>query len=161
MSMPKRSRLSVLFAAMLVTTLLSACQRDDPNDLTSTKPSRPGNSTPGSAPTGTQVTSPQQDVPSARPSASAVATQSVELIEYQIRMPQTLAAGQQTFTVVNAGKEQHGFVIDGNGQRASITQISRGDSGQVAVNLPPGTYEVWCPVAGHKDKGMRSTVTVQ
>lgn len=152
--------LPVLLSVTLTTMFLGACQRDDPNDLTATKPSRPGNSTPGPAPTGTQVTSPQEHTPSSRPSASAVATQSVELIEYQIRMPQTLASGKQTFTIVNAGKEQHGFVIEGNGQRASRENLMRGDSGQVEVNLPAGTYEVWCPVDGHKEKGMRTTVTV-
>lgn len=146
---------------LLFATLLAACQRQAPEDVATNGQSQPGNSTPAPAPTGTQVTAPQQDVPSARPAASAEGSQGVELIEYQIRMPQTLAAGEQTFTVVNAGKEQHGFVIEGNGTRASLTQIARGDSGQVSVNLPAGTYEVWCPVEGHKEKGMKTTVTVK
>ena len=151
-------RLPFLLLAM---TLLGACQRDAPEDLTKTMPSRPGNSTPAPAPTGTQATSPQLDQPSARPAGSAQATQAVELIEYQIRMQQTMPAGTHTFTVTNAGKEQHGFVIEGHGQRASITEVMRGDSGQVTVKLPGGTYEVWCPVDGHKAKGMRTTVTVR
>jgi uncharacterized cupredoxin-like copper-binding protein len=82
----------------------------------------------------------------------------VELLEYQIHPPQTLRAGKQTLTLVNAGKEKHAFAIEGTTVKSA--ELSRGDSASLEVDLKPGTYTVYCPVDGHRGKGMTSTITV-
>ncbi len=95
-------------------------------------------------------------------SAAANAQPRLELNEYEIRMPDTLAAGHHSFTVVNSGKQNHSLVIDGNGAHTALPQqLMRGDSTQLDVDLKPGTYTFYCPVDGHKGKGMTRTVTVQ
>lgn len=86
----------------------------------------------------------------------------VELQEYEIRMPQTFPAGPISLMVVNSGKENHGLVIEGNGARFGTQEpLTRGGSTTVAVDLKPGTYNVYCPVDGHKGKGMARTISVQ
>ncbi|HEU4520489.1 MAG TPA: hypothetical protein VFT12_00705 [Thermoanaerobaculia bacterium] len=88
--------------------------------------------------------------------------QGVHLIEYAIHMPQTINAGSQTFRIENAGKEIHSFEIEGNGVHASLpSPLSAGSRGQLDVNLPPGTYTVYCPVEDHRQRGMSMTVTVK
>ena len=93
---------------------------------------------------------------------SAVTDQAVQLIEYEIRMPQTLPAGKRAFHVVNAGKEIHSFEIEGNGVHARLpSELSAGGEAHYAVDLAPGTYTVYCPVKDHKQRGMTTTITVQ
>lgn len=108
------------------------------------------------------VTPPQKDMPTKRVPA-AVSTQSrLELTEYEIRMPDTLAAGHHSFLVVNSGKDNHSLVVEGPGVRTALPQqLTRGNSAQLDVDLKPGTYTFYCPVDEHKGKGMSRTVTVQ
>jgi uncharacterized cupredoxin-like copper-binding protein len=106
------------------------------------------------------VLPPERDDPAGRPTAAA-ATQEVHLIEYQIHMPQSLPAGRLAFNVENGGKEDHAFEIEGNGVHQQTTVLKRGDTTALEVNLAPGTYTVYCPVDGHKDKGMKTTLVVK
>jgi uncharacterized cupredoxin-like copper-binding protein len=86
----------------------------------------------------------------------------VELTEYSIRMPQTLKAGKHVLTIVNAGKERHSIEIEGNGLEAGLSApLSRGDQTRWEVTLTPGTYEVYCPVNDHQEKGMTTRLVVQ
>jgi uncharacterized cupredoxin-like copper-binding protein len=86
----------------------------------------------------------------------------VDLLEYSINMPDTLASGHQTLQVTNHGKETHGMIIDGDGfHQAIVAQLPRGDTVAVEVDLAPGTYRVFCPVDGHRGKGMQRSLTVR
>ena len=101
--------------------------------------------------------------PVAPPASAAVDAQPrLELNEYEIRVPDTLTAGHHSFTVVNSGKTNHSLIIEGNGTRTALpSQLPRGDSAQLEVDLKAGTYTFYCPVDGHRGKGMTRTVTVQ
>lgn len=107
------------------------------------------------------VVPPQLDSPTSRVGGVAPTTRDIHLLEYQIHMPQTLPAGEHTFSVENAGKEDHAVEIHGNGIHAQTPTIKRGDRATLTVNLKPGTYTVYCPVNGHKGHGMQTTLTVQ
>lgn len=108
------------------------------------------------------VTEPSKDIPGKTAPVAAPDTQTVQLTEYAIQMPQTLKAGPSTLNVVNAGKEMHSFEIEGNGVHAALpSPLSRGESRQLSVDLKPGTYTAYCPVDGHKGHGMTATLTVQ
>jgi len=101
-----------------------------------------------------QATSPQSDIPERQIGGAAAPMQAVQLIEYSIRMPQTLTAGKQAFHVVNGGKELHSFEIEGNGVHARLpSELSAGSESHLDVDLKPGTYTVYCPVKGHKNVG--------
>src|SRR5438445_659402 len=92
-----------------------------------------------------------------------VATQQiqVQLTEYEIRMPDTLPAGHQTFHLANAGKLKHNFAIEGNGISQKLSSdLTSGDWVPLTVDLKPGTYTVYCPVDKHRGRGMERTITV-
>ena len=106
------------------------------------------------------VIPPDRDSPGNAPTP-APPTQEVHLIEYAIHMPDTLPAGRVAFNVENGGKETHAFEIEGNGIEAKTNELSRGNTASLEVDLKPGTYTIYCPVDGHKDKGMKKTITVK
>ncbi len=86
----------------------------------------------------------------------------VQLTEYEIRMPDTMPAGKQTFHIADGGHENHNFQIEGNGVSQKLANdLTRGDTAQLTVTLKPGTYTVYCPVDKHRRKGMERTVTVK
>ncbi|MCU1658666.1 MAG: hypothetical protein JWO57_3322 [Pseudonocardiales bacterium] len=70
-------------------------------------------------------------------------------------------AGTYTFTVHNTGKFPHNLTIEGPGvdKQASPT-LPGGGTGNVTVILQKGSYELWCSVDSHKDRGMDMTITV-
>ena len=107
------------------------------------------------------VTESAKDSPGNRVPSAPMQVQ-VDLTEYGINMPETLTAGEQQLQIVNHGKEQHGFAIEGGSVHQHIdTNLSRGNAATLSLNLPPGTYAVYCPVDGHKGKGMTKTITVK
>jgi uncharacterized cupredoxin-like copper-binding protein len=86
----------------------------------------------------------------------------VKLTEYKIEMPASVGAGVTTFKVTNAGEETHGFEIEGNGiEKALKPRLKKGGSSSLQVDLKPGTYKVYCPVHGHKMRGMSLDLTVK
>ena len=93
--------------------------------------------------------------------AAASSLIAVDLLEYEIRMQESVQAGKRTFSIINHGKEAHSFKVEGNGLDIGLTEpLERGDTGQITVALTPGTYTIYCPVDGHKGKGMTRTLRV-
>lgn len=71
-------------------------------------------------------------------------------------------SGTVTFQVSNDGQTTHNLEIEGNGVEQKLdSDLAPGDSGTLTLDLPPGTYEIYCPVDGHKDLGMTGELTVQ
>ena len=93
--------------------------------------------------------------------SSTAAAIEVKLSEYKIDMPKTVPAGSTTFEVTNTGKEPHNFEIEGNGIEKRVGALKPGETKTLLVELKPGTYEVYCPVPGHKSHGMSLDLTVR
>ncbi len=113
---------------------------------------------------GSAASSPEAAGVKTSPAAAASGNGLVEvkLTEFHIDMPISVSAGATTFKVTNKGKETHGFEIEGNGIEKEIEpKLAKGSSGSLQVDLKPGTYKVYCPVDGHKMKGMRLERTVK
>jgi hypothetical protein len=88
-------------------------------------------------------------------------TVEVHLAEFSIDMPQSLPAGRTVFRVMNHGSVEHGFEIEGPDVQDSLTSnVQPGEEATLSVDLEPGSYEVWCPVADHAEQGMRTTLQV-
>lgn len=86
----------------------------------------------------------------------------VSLTELSIDMPETLPAGPTTFHVTNDGTTEHNFEVEGQGIEEALAQnLAPGDSATLQVDLEPGTYEIYCPVGDHADRGMRMELTVE
>ena len=99
--------------------------------------------------------------PQAAAAAAASAPVAVSLREFAIDMPDSLPAGPTTFTVTNDGTIEHSFEIEGQGVEQELEHhLKPGESMDLQVDLAPGTYEVYCPVDGHKEQGMERDLTV-
>lgn len=86
----------------------------------------------------------------------------VQLMEYEIRLPDTLSPGPVVFHVANAGKVSHSFAIAGNGiDKKLASDLTPGSLADFDFVLRPGTYKAYCPVDGHRGKGMERTLTVK
>lgn len=73
----------------------------------------------------------------------------------------TVPAGRDTFVLNNAGQFPHTLHIEGNGVSVDVAPaIDGGQNATGSVTLRPGTYDIWCPVDGHRDRGMVGTLTV-
>lgn len=70
-------------------------------------------------------------------------------------------AGTYVFVADNAGGVSHALEIEGNGIEEETENLSPGQSAELRVNLKPGTYEIYCPVDGHKEQGMEGKITVK
>ena len=71
-------------------------------------------------------------------------------------------AGTVTFNVSNDGTQVHNLEIEGNGiEEQSTEDLQAGSSGQLTVDLQPGTYEMYCSIDGHRDLGMEGEITVK
>ncbi len=82
--------------------------------------------------------------------------------EFKIDIPTTTwTAGTFTFNVANKAKFPHNLIIEGPGvDKTASPTLQGGAAGSVTVTLQKGTYEIWCGVDGHKDKGMDMKITV-
>ena len=69
--------------------------------------------------------------------------------------------GTVTFEVTNAGQTDHALEVEGNGVEEETETISPGSSAKLTVDLSKnGTYEVYCPIDGHRDMGMEAKLVV-
>jgi plastocyanin len=72
-------------------------------------------------------------------------------------------AGRDTFFLQNTGQFPHNVHVEGNGVSVDVKAdgpVESGDSFSGVVTLAPGTYDVWCPVPTHRERGMIGTLTV-
>lgn len=68
----------------------------------------------------------------------------------------TVPTGAVLFTITNSGTMSHAFEVEGQGVEKEIEPLKAGETGTIRVTLPPGTYELYCPVdaGAHKKMGM-------
>ena len=94
----------------------------------------------------------------------------------------TITAGEVTFRAVNESQDfYHSMVVslvedpsrelpylsdkkmvdeDAAGRTARVKELKPDDSGSVTVDMQPGTYILYCDIAGHFMMGMWTMVTV-
>ena len=146
-------------AILLVAALAASC--GGPEDQTQNSPSKGSRTTanPQAVPENSSSMNPTK-MPTVPPGAPH--NWRVELTEYHIQFPSPFPSGPQALQIVNAGKDTHGLVIvvDGKDQLLA-NDLTRGDSTTVNVDLRPGSYTVYCPMDGHKGKGMSTTIEVK
>lgn len=73
----------------------------------------------------------------------------------------TFSPGVYTFEVSNDGDTTHALEVEGPGvEDVASDQIGPGESTSLTVTLEQGDYTIYCPVDGHADLGMSTTITV-
>ena len=69
--------------------------------------------------------------------------------------------GTYTFKVVNTGSTTHALEIEGNGVEEESGDVAPGDTKTFSVDLKTsGTYEMYCPVDGHRQQGMEGKLAI-
>ena len=134
--MQRSRRLRAILLALLLGATLAACS----NNSTPAATSNPPASTPASAPAATGGDTLQQGVD-----------------DQLVFTPADISVKHgSTLTVTNASASTtHTFTV--TGQKIDITNQG-GQSQQVKINLPPGTYPFICTI--HVSEGMKGTLTV-
>jgi uncharacterized cupredoxin-like copper-binding protein len=70
-------------------------------------------------------------------------------------------AGTVTFRVTNNGQVDHALEVEGQGVEEETETIKPGESAELTVDLSrEGSYEIYCPIDDHRDKGMEGMLTV-
>jgi len=70
-------------------------------------------------------------------------------------------AGKVTITMDNPSDIPHAVAIEGKGVDVDGKTVGKGEKSVASADLKPGTYEFYCPVPGHKEAGMKGTLTVK
>lgn len=82
----------------------------------------------------------------------------LSLSEFAIDGDLEVGAGPTRFDVSNDGSVAHNLTLDGG---PSTPDLSAGESVELDVgDLSPGTYVIFCSIAGHREAGMEATMTV-
>ncbi|MEV4430048.1 plastocyanin/azurin family copper-binding protein [Streptomyces sp. R-07] len=140
MTEPRNRALLALSAAALA-GLLAAC----------------GGGNGGGSSSGTTTPPPAQ-----KSTAPAGATRvTADLADFRITLSQrTFTPGTYAFVATNTGHHDHALEVEGpSGENRSST-VAPGGTTTLTVTLKGGKYEVYCPVDGHKDLGMKTEITV-
>ena len=85
----------------------------------------------------------------------------ISLNEWKLQPSRSrVPAGQIRFLAENTGATAHALEIVGRGMDVSTDSFSPGDSRTITMVLPPGDYQLVCPLPGHEQQGMSATFTV-
>ena len=142
-------RKSLALFAIVIPLVLAACGSDDSTSSTSASDTSSTESTTEASTT-------------ASGGGGAGGTVAISETEYKLDPSDpTVKAGSVTFDVSNDGTTTHNLEIEGNGVEEESDDLDAGSTGQLTVDLKPGTYEIYCAIDGHKDLGMEGEVTVQ
>jgi uncharacterized cupredoxin-like copper-binding protein len=96
---------------------------------------------------------------------AAAPQQTVRISEKEFSLaPAAVNIGQAetvAFQVTNDGQIAHKLEIEGNGVEQETETIEPGQTATLTVRLSKaGSYEMYCPIDGHRDKGMEGSIRV-
>lgn len=98
-------------------------------------------------------------------SAPSAGGQTVDVSETDYKLDPsdpTVEPGTVSFEVTNDGGVAHNLEVEGpKGEEELEQDIGPGESDTLTVDLSkPGRYEFYCPVDGHRGRGMEGEITV-
>jgi hypothetical protein len=82
--------------------------------------------------------------------------------DYRLNPPNPLVrpAGVIEFFVQNQGTVTHALAVETPHGTVRSDNLSPDATARLKVDLPPGRYTWYCPIDGHKAKGMSGTIRV-
>jgi uncharacterized cupredoxin-like copper-binding protein len=86
----------------------------------------------------------------------------VALSDFEIQLDSAdLDPGTYTFRVTNDGGTTHALEVEGPSGEVETHELAPGESADLAVDLSEsGDYELYCPVDGHRGRGMELDLAV-
>ncbi len=72
----------------------------------------------------------------------------------------TAAAGEITLRSPNPSNVPHNIAVE-EPEEAEGEVVQQGETSEITVDFPAGTYEYYCSVPGHRQAGMVGTLTVE
>jgi uncharacterized cupredoxin-like copper-binding protein len=105
----------------------------------------------------------EDKAPSGTKEGAVVKTIQVKETEFELKPAEiTLSKpGTYVFKAVNSGDTVHALEVEGEGIEEETEEIEPGQSAELKVKLKAGTYELYCPVGDHKEKGMEGAVKIE
>ena len=74
----------------------------------------------------------------------------------------TVERGEHEFQIVNRGEAEHALEIHTPAGEVETDRVAPGETATVTAKLSEtGTYELYCPVGDHRQRGMEGSVTVE
>lgn len=148
----------LVISILVLGVILSSCGTQ-PSQTSEEPASTPETTTP-SAHSSPPSTMPKQEM------TGPVQIVTATLGEWSVKLDKTTVnAGNVKFIVTNNGpKYPHALRIVNKATGKSVgdqVAVTLDEIDSVVINLAPGTYEVYCPLSGHKEKGMATTLTVK
>jgi len=119
-------------------------------------PTPPGTQPPAASPTAAAAAQPTQAAAASGGKAVTIDLEDIKFVPDMFSIP---ANTPVTVTLVNKGQLPHDFSIDQ--LKISTGTIQPGQSKQVTINAPAGSYQYYCNEPGHKAAGMVGTLTVK
>ena len=93
--------------------------------------------------------------------ASAQSVVTMSMVEFAFQPSTVNVSGNSvTFDARNDGQFPHNIAIDGRDGSIFPDDLTAGQSGSATITLAPGTYTFYCPVPGHRERGMVGTLTI-
>jgi plastocyanin len=87
----------------------------------------------------------------------------ISVADFMIEPDDMTATGPTiVFEVTNDGPTPHNFTVRNQADEvvAATADLSAGESETLDAELEPGTYTIFCSLAGHESLGMSGTLTV-
>ena len=98
------------------------------------------------------------------PAPSGAASETVKITETEFKIDPAQVtvdeAGVIEFKVDNSGSITHALEVEGADIEEETEDIAAGESASLKVDLPEGTYELYCPIGDHEEQGMVAELTV-
>jgi plastocyanin len=139
-----------LAAGTLIVLAVAACGSSAATSAATSAPSAP------SAPSAAQAS----DAGNPAPAANAIA---ITERDFKFDTPEVTATGTQvSLAVTNAGPTVHDLTVrDAAGRILGETEdLKAGASETLTIQLPAGSYTIFCSLPGHESLGLKGTLTV-
>lgn len=148
---------ALIAASVLVPTGIAVAGCGSSSKTTTTAPSTstaPATTSPTTTGSGATTTT----APAAQTvDVTADATGKLEFVQKTL----TTKAGAVTFELRNDSSVPHNLAIEGNGVNVGPSKtVTGGSTATLRADLKPGKYTFYCAVPGHRDAGMKGTLTV-
>jgi uncharacterized cupredoxin-like copper-binding protein len=104
-----------------------------------------------------------ETTPAAGAQSAGGQTVNVSETEYKLDPSDpTVQPGTVSFKATNDGNVDHNLEVEGpQGEQELEQDLAPGESGTLTVDLSkPGKYEFYCPIDGHRERGMEGEITV-